>query len=183
MTMMMMMTILVVVTLNKDDSTSSRRRCSWSDTPFSRGEVVPLFKCPFCSFKNIHEEEITHHIRYKEDTEHDVDVDAIDKKRYIITTKKTSHYHYERKEDYPLPWLKCLWCNYRDKIERDLEWHFIEMHRRRLDAVKVLPDERKKDPIWTRDSFSWMYSDLEYRIYKVMKLVRKKNAATKQENN
>ena len=139
------------------------------------GELVPLLKCPFCSFKNIHEEEITHHIRYKEDAKHNVDVDKIDKKKYIVTKKeKESRYHYESKEDLPLPYVKCLWCDYRDKVERDLEYHFLEKHKDRLYKMKASPQERRQDRVWTQDPFSWMYDDIEYRLYKAIRLSKRK---------
>ena len=44
----------------------------------------------------------------------------------------TGHYTYEKKEDYQLPWIKCIWCNYKDKVERDLGWHFLEKHKYQL---------------------------------------------------
>jgi hypothetical protein len=71
------------------------------------GELVQLYKCPFCNFRNIFEDEITHHIRYRDDVKHAVDVDKVDKKKYIVTKiKKEGHYTYEKKEDLPLPWIK-----------------------------------------------------------------------------
>ena len=128
-------------------------------------------------FKNIYESEIIHHIRYKEDSKHNVDVDSLDKSQFVAAvTKKESRYIYTKKEDLPdsmYPWIKCLWCNYRDKIPRDLEWHFIEKHRPKLNGIKVSPEERRSHPEWRRDPFSWMYSDLEYRLYKASKLARK----------
>jgi hypothetical protein len=42
------------------------------------------------------------------------------------------HNHYETKEDLLLPWIKCLWCNYKDKVERDLGWHILEKHKYQL---------------------------------------------------
>lgn len=34
------------------------------------GEFVPLYKCPLCSFQNIHKEVINHHIRFAYDKYH-----------------------------------------------------------------------------------------------------------------
>jgi hypothetical protein len=34
------------------------------------GEFVPLYKCPLCSFQNIHKEVINHHIFYSNDKYH-----------------------------------------------------------------------------------------------------------------
>jgi hypothetical protein len=155
-------------------------------THFSiNGELVRIYRCPFCSFKNIHEDEITHHIRYKEDFVHDVDVDKLDKNRYITSICK-SRYHYEKKEDLPLPEIQCPWCDYKDKIERDLERHILDNRdcRIRLYKLKVEVGERLNDPVWTREPFSWMYDNndydglhdnTEYRLYKAMKLARRKS--------
>jgi hypothetical protein len=144
------------------------------------GELKRLFKCPFCTFKNIHLDEIIHHIRYKEDAKHDVDVDKIDTKRFIVTKKeKESKYHYETKEEYGLPWIKCLWCNYNDCVVRDLEWHFLDKHRDRLYKIKVSPEIRRKDPVWIQDPFSWMYDDMVYRLYKASRLAKRKSEITK----
>jgi hypothetical protein len=136
------------------------------------GQLVPLLKCPFCNFKNVHEEEITHHIRYKEDANHNVDVDKIDKKKFVVTKKeKESRYHYESKEDLPLPYIKCLWCDYRDKVERDLEYHFLERHRYELYKISV-PWERITDKVWAGDPFSWMYADIDYILYKAVRVAK-----------
>jgi hypothetical protein len=153
------------------------QRGTYQDSILSRkqgpeGMTLSLFRCPFCSFRNIHEDVITHHIRYKQDSKHDVDVDKLDKKLYTVT-KNESSYAYGKKEDLPLPSIKCLWCSYTDKIERDLEWHFIEIHRKKLNGITVPPEERRNDSEWTRDPFSWMYPDLEYRVYKALKLAKK----------
>jgi len=154
-------------------------------------ELVRLYKCPFCDFKNIHEDEITHHIRYNEDSNHNVDVDKLDKKLFIVTRRKESRYTDKKKEDLPLPWIKCPYCNYRDKVQRDVEWHIIENKkcRNKLYKMKItvgieqylIDDsihieevpERLIDPEWTKDPFSWTYDDLEYRLYKAMKLAKR----------
>jgi hypothetical protein len=138
------------------------------------GQIVPLLKCPFCSFRNIHEDEITHHIKYKDDAKHDVDLDKLDKSTYLVT-KKESRYKYESKDDLPLPSIKCLWCKYEDKVERDLEWHILEQHKKRLYQMKATLKERHHDPVWTRDPFSWIYTDVEYRLYKAVRLAKRKS--------
>jgi hypothetical protein len=131
------------------------------------GELVTLFRCPFCSFKNIHEDEITRHIRYKKGSKHNVDVDKLDKKTYIVT-KKPGHYTYEKKDDLPLPWIQCLWCDYQDKIERDLEWHFLEKHKSRLNKMMIPADE------YYIDSFALSNcSDIECRLQKATKLAKR----------
>jgi hypothetical protein len=145
------------------------------------GELVRLFRCPFCSFKNIHEDEITHHIKYKDDISHNVDVDKLDKSCYIVT-KKESHYHYESKQDLPLPWIKCLWCDFWDKVERDIEWHFLEKHSDKkrghnelFEDIKFSRYERRQ--AWKHDPFSFMYSSLDYTLEKAVKLAKKNTLA------
>ena len=140
------------------------------------GELLPLLKCPYCNFRNIHEETIRHHIQCNNQDSHKrVDADKIDKNElYVIKNRKKSRYHYEAKEDYGLPSIKCLWCDYSDKVERDLEYHFLEKHKYRLYKMKASPHERRQNPIWTQDPFSWMYDDIEYRLYKAIRLNKRK---------
>ena len=144
------------------------------------GELTRLYKCPFCNFKNIHLDEIKHHIRYNDDYKHDVDADKIDSKQFLVP-KKESKYTYTKKEDLPLPWIKCPWCDYKDKVERDLEYHILDNKkcRIRLYKMKVSAGERRRDPVWTRDPYSWVYDDTEYRLYKAMRLAMKKSGITK----
>ena len=137
-------------------------------------QPADLLKCPFCSFRNIHEDEITHHIMYKDDSNHDIDVEHLDKKNYIVSSarKESLYGPYISKDDLPLPSIRCLWCEYEDKVERDLEYHFLQNHKKRLYQMKAPLYERKK--VWSHDPFSWMYSDIEYRLYKAVKLAKLK---------
>jgi hypothetical protein len=146
------------------------------------GQLVPLLKCPFCNFKNIYEDEIKHHIRYKDDTRHKVDADKIDRKTYFVTMKKSNKQHI-RKEHLPdsiWPWIKCLWCDYRDKLPRDLEWHFIEEHKDRLYRIKIESNERASDAEWTQNPYLWMYSNLEYILSKLAELAKIKSGTGEQ---
>jgi len=139
------------------------------------GKLIRLLKCPFCNFRNIHEDTITHHIRYKDDTKHWVDLDKLDKKMYFEACKKESSYGtYSSKENLPLPGIRCLWCNYRDKIEHDLEWHFLENHRIQLyREIRVTSEERKI--AWRNDPFSSMYDKIEYLLEKAVELAKRKS--------
>jgi hypothetical protein len=114
---------------------------------------------------------VTHHIQYRSDMPHNVDVADLDKKTFIASVKKESIYANGKKVYLPLLSIKCLWCNYRDKIERDLEWHFLEKHSYELIKITTYC-ERTTDKIWTTDPFSWMYSDIDYRLYKAMQLAK-----------
>jgi hypothetical protein len=82
----------------------------------------------------VHEDIILHHIRWNDNSAHWVDLDKIDKNSLFSpkNKKKESRYHCETLDELPLPWIKCPWCNYRHKKERDLQWHFLEEHRNKL---------------------------------------------------
>ena len=51
---------------------------------------------------------------------------------------------YIRKEDLPLPWITCLWCSYRDKIEWDLSLHFIEEHKSKVLKLPIGFEDRRR---------------------------------------
>ena len=85
------------------------------------GELTPLLKCPFCNFRNIHEDMITHHIRFTNDTQHkDVDIEQLDKGHYVVTrsAKKESPYGaYLSKAEIKLPWIRCLYSQNDDTLD------------------------------------------------------------------
>ena len=136
------------------------------------GELTRLLKCPFCSFRNIHENEIRHHIKYKEDDVHKAEkVDKIDKKSYIVdNTRQEGKYHYEKKEDLPLSRIKCLWCEYRDKVERDLSWHFLEHHRDKLYQIVIPSVEYKR--LQQKDPFYYLYGRTEHILDEAVRLAK-----------
>lgn len=107
-----------------------------SDDAYLRidGKLVSLLKCPFCDFRNIHEETIRHHIYWNDDAAHSVDPVKIFRKELCVTKhlEKSRYYNYEKKEEYGLLWIECLWCDYSDCVLRDLEWHFLEKHKIKL---------------------------------------------------
>jgi sarcosine oxidase delta subunit len=145
------------------------------------GRPERLLKCPFCNFRNIHEDTITHHIRYTNDAKHDVDISQLDKSRYIVTRMliESPYGPYVRKEDLPLPWIRCLWCNYRDKIEFDLSLHFLEEHKKQLLAIPITRRERLAAKALIKDPrarfFAKFESPMEYRLDKAVKLAREKS--------
>ena len=51
---------------------------------------------------------------------------------------------YISKEDLPLPWIICLWCSYRDKIEFDLSLHFLAEHKKEVMKLKISFEDRKR---------------------------------------
>jgi hypothetical protein len=80
-----------------------------------------------------------------------------------------------RHDNLPLPWISCLWCDYKDKVARDLEYHFLEKHKDRLYKMKVTREIILRDSTWTKDPFYWMYGTLEYRLYKAIYLTKRKS--------
>lgn len=66
--------------------------------------------------------------------------------RFIVTKKMTESTHgpYICKEDLPLPWINCLWCSYRDKIEWDLSLHFLEEHKIELRKLRISFEDRRR---------------------------------------
>ena len=83
-------------------------------------------------------------------------------------------------DDLPLPIIKCSWWQYKDKVARDLELHFLEKHKSQLYRLEVSPEIRKQDTDWTRDPYSWMYNDMEYRLYKATKIVKLQSGINKE---
>jgi len=145
------------------------------------GNPVKLQKCPFCNFRNIHEDTITHHIQYTNDAKHDVDIYQLDKSSYILTAalRKSPYGPYVRKEDLPLPWIRCLLCNYRDKIEFDLSLHFLEEHKKQLMAIPITRKERLAAKALIKDPcarfFAKFESPMEYRLDKAVKIAKEKS--------
>jgi hypothetical protein len=138
---------------------------------FVDGQLVRLLKCPFCNFKNIHEDTITRHIRHTDDSKHWVDLDKLDKNMYFVTSRKKSHYgHYASKQDLPLPWIRCLWCSYRDKVERDLSFHFLECHRHKLYKIKIGNVEWRM--IKQKDPFYFLYERVEFVLDKAVRVAK-----------
>ena len=137
------------------------------------GESIPLLKCPNCSFKNIHEEEIWHHLGWKHHQAIWIDMKKVDRNDFFNPKDNQSKYNYETKEDLPLPWIKCPWCDYKDKVERDLEWHILESPqcKTRLYKMKV-PDNE-----YNVESYAWSHSDIESRLARAVRLAKRKSIA------
>ena len=145
------------------------------------GELTPLLKCPFCNFQNIHEDTITHHIKFTNDSQHKVvDIEQLDKGHYIVTrvAKKESPYGpYLSKAEIKLPWIRCLWCNYRDKIDFDLSLHFLEQHKKKLLAIPITIRERKAAKILAGDWFAIFEGPMEYRLDKSVDMEKNQGQA------
>lgn len=141
-----------------------------------------LKKCPFCNFINIHEDTITHHIKFTDDPAHKgIDVDKLDKSSYIIVERKpkpSPYGPYIRTEDLPLPWINCLWCDYKRKIAFDLSLHFLQEHREELLAIPVYSRDRKitkdllDEPARFDSKFEWA---MEFRVDVAVEMAKEEN--------
>lgn len=76
-------------------------------------------------------------------------------------------------DNLPLPWIRCLWCSYQDKIERDLSWHFYDRHKYQLYKLEVTQQEIENDR--ARDPFYFLYDSIEHNIDKALRLAKEKS--------
>jgi hypothetical protein len=132
------------------------------------GNLVRLLKCPFCkSFRNIYVLEMNHHILFTHPGR-SCSVSA-------YYPKDVQGYgHYITKEEIKLPWINCLWCDHRDKIEFDLSLHFLEEHKKELLAIPITQKERLAAKALSGDWYARFESPMEYRLDKAVKLAKEK---------
>ena len=76
----------------------------------------------------------------------------------------------------PLPFIRCLWCNYQDKKEHDLGWHFYDKHKYELYRLEVTQQEIINDR--TKDPFYFLYDSIEHKIDKALTLAKSKSEST-----
>jgi hypothetical protein len=147
------------------------------------GKPERLLKCPFCNFQSIHEDTITHHIRYTNDPKHDVDIDQLDNTHYIVSRaiKESPYGPYVRTEDLPLPWINCLWCDHGDKIAFDLSLHFLEEHLEELLAIPITRRERLAAKALRGDWYARFESPMEYRLDKAVRMACQKTESESQD--
>lgn len=86
------------------------------------------------------------------------------------------------KEDIPLPWISCLWCDYRDKIEFDLAQHMNEKHRGNKDSIDdglmqipIDPKDRKTTKALSGDFFARFESAIEFRLDVAVEMAKEEN--------
>jgi hypothetical protein len=132
------------------------------------GKLVRLLKCPFCkSLRNVYVEEMNHHVKF---THPGRSCRASD-----FYPKGVQGYSpYITKEEIKLPWINCLWCDYRDKIEFDLSLHFLQEHKEGLLAIPITRKERLAAKALSGDWFARFESPMEYRLDKAVKLAKEK---------
>jgi hypothetical protein len=133
------------------------------------GQHTPLLKCPFCNFlRNIHVDVIEQHIR--------IDHPG---KRYHVSdfypkvNRYTSPYGPNiTKEEIKLPWIRCLFCSYRDKIEFDLSLHMLDEHRQKLLQLEISYQDHFK--LLQSDPFAKFYGRIEYRLDKAVEIAKRR---------
>jgi hypothetical protein len=139
------------------------------------GNLVSLLKCPFCkSFRNVYVLEMNHHVKFTHPGRSYRVSDF-----YPKDVQGSSPYSpYILKEEIKLPWINCLWCNYRDKIEFDLSLHFLEEHKEGLLAIPITRRERLAAKALIRDPcarfFSKFETPMEFRLDKAVKVAKEK---------
>jgi hypothetical protein len=140
------------------------------------GELTLLLKCPYCNFRNIHEDMITHHITFTDDSQHkDVGIEQLGKSRYTVTrvtTKESPYGPNLSKAELKLHWIKCLWCNYSDKIKFDLSLHMLEHHKRKLLQLQI--SHRDHPRIKQTDPFARLYGRLEHRLEIAVEIAKRR---------
>jgi hypothetical protein len=149
------------------------------------GELTPLLKCPFCNFRNIHQDTITHHIKFTDDGQHkDVNIELLDKGQYVVprtATIESPYGPYQSKAQLNIPWIRCLWCNYRDKIEFDLSLHMLEKHGpgkftdQKLLKLEIFGSDRKRTKTLSGDFFARFEGAIEFRLDVAVEMAKEEN--------
>ncbi len=105
------------------------------------GQHTPLLKCPFCnSLHNIHVDVIEQHIRI----DHPGNRYQVSE-FYPKVIRYTSPYGPNiTKEEIKLPWIRCLFCSYRDKNDFDLSLHMLEEHKQKLLQLEISYQDHSK---------------------------------------
>lgn len=133
------------------------------------GQHTPLLKCPFCNFlRNIHVDVIEQHI-------------CIDHsgKSYLVSDfypkviRYTSPYGPNvTKAEINRPWIRCLFCRYRGKIEFDLSLHMLEEHKQKLLQLQISYQDHSK--LLQSDAFARFYGRMEYRLDEAVEMAKRK---------
>lgn len=144
-------------------------------------ELTPLLKCPFCNtLRNIHVKVIKQHIRIDHPGKSYQVADF-----YHKGVRGSSPYGpYLLKAELKTPWIRCLFCNYSDKIEFDLSLHMLESHKQKLLQIPISTKDRIetnhfKEP-YAR-FFSKFEGSMEFRLDVAVEMAKEenRNAGTK----
>jgi hypothetical protein len=138
------------------------------------GKLSPLYRCPICKkFRNIYINEIEHHIEFTHPGK------SYNVSDFYQKVHSTSPYGpYISKEELECYWIKCLWCNYKDKIEFDLSFHFLEEHKTELMTIPITRRERLAAKALIKDPcarfFAKFESPMEYRLDKAVRMAKER---------
>ena len=133
------------------------------------GQYTPLLKCPFCNFlHNIQVDVIEQHIR--------IDHPGMS---YHVSDFSPKVIRYTNpfgpnitKEEIKLPWIHCLFCSYRDKIEFDLSLHMFEEHKHKLLKLEISYEDHSR--LLHSDPFARFYGRIEYRLDKAVEIAKRR---------
>lgn len=78
------------------------------------------------------------------------------------------------KEPIRLPWIQCLYCNCKEKIEFDLSLHFLEEHTEELLAIPITRRERLAAKALSGHPFAFLESPIEYRLDKAVRIAKER---------
>jgi hypothetical protein len=139
------------------------------------GQHTPLLKCPFCNFlHNIHVDVIEQHIRIDHPGKSYQVADF-----YHKGVRASSPYGmYLLKADLNTPWIRCLFCNYRDKIEFDLSLHMLESHKHKLLRIPISAKFRTETHLFKKPyarHFSKFAGSMEFRLDVAVEMAREEN--------
>ena len=140
---------------------------------FVEGKFERFLKCSYCDLSSIHGDAIAH-IQSNDDVKHDLDLNQLD---YIVSiaSKQSPYGPCLSIAELKLPWIKCLWCDYRDKIEFDLSLHFLEKHKNELMTIPITRQERLAAKVLSGDWFAKFERPMEFRLDKAVKMAREKS--------
>lgn len=133
------------------------------------GQYTGLLKCPFCNFlHNIHVDVIKQHIQI----DHPGKSYSVSDFYPTIIRHTSSYGPYASKEAIKHPWIRCLFCRYRDKIEFDLSLHILEEHKQKILQLEISYEEHSR--LLHSDPFAKFYGRLEYRLDKAVEIAKRR---------
>ena len=108
-----------------------------------------------------------------------LELNWLDKSDTTIARSETSLYgHNLGKDSLDLPWICCLSCNYKDKIEFDLSLHMLEEHREELLQLPITRRERKAAKALSVDPFAFLEGAIEYRLDIAIEIAKRKSSVS-----
>ena len=98
-----------------------------------------------------------------------------------LVKKESPYGPYLSKAEIKLPWIRCLWCNYRDKIEFDLSLHMLEKHGpgkfadHKLMQLEIFASDRKRTKTLSGDFFARFEGAIEFRLDIAVGMAKEEN--------